>query len=83
MAGDPLSLDDEPAERGLWDVADVSRFLKASRSWVYHRAESGELPCLRIGGLLRFEPDAIRSYARGDRGQSTTLRLARPALRGR
>jgi excisionase family DNA binding protein len=51
----------------LWDANDVARYLRASRSWVYHRAESGELPCLRIGGLLRFEPEAVRAYARGER----------------
>jgi hypothetical protein len=50
----------------LWDAHDVAAFLKASRSWVYQRAEAGTLPCLRIGGLLRFDPDAIRAFARGD-----------------
>ena len=47
----------------LWTVADVAVFLQASRSWVYHRAESGLLPCLRIGGLLRFSPEAVRAHA--------------------
>jgi excisionase family DNA binding protein len=50
----------------LWDASDVARFLKASRSWVYHRAESGELPCLRVGGLLRFDPATVRAFARGE-----------------
>ena len=47
----------------LWTVADVAVFLQSSRSWVYHRAESGLLPCLRIGGLLRFSPEAVRAHA--------------------
>jgi predicted DNA-binding transcriptional regulator AlpA len=50
---------------GLWDAKDVALYLKVSRSWVYHRAEAGLLPCLRVGGLLRFDPQAIRSLARG------------------
>lgn len=54
-----------PDEDRLWDANDVAAYLKVSRSWVYHRAEAGELPSLRIGGLLRFEPEAIRSFARG------------------
>jgi len=54
--------DDEAA---LWDATDVARYLKVSRSWVYHRAESGELPCLKVGGLLRFDPQAIHAFARG------------------
>jgi antitoxin HigA-1 len=35
-----------------------------SRSWVYHRAEAGLLPHLRVGGLLRFDPDVVRAFAR-------------------
>jgi excisionase family DNA binding protein len=45
---------------GLWDVNDVARYLRVSKSWVYHRAEAGLLPYRRIGGLLRFEPERIR-----------------------
>ncbi|MBZ4414342.1 helix-turn-helix domain-containing protein [Myxococcus sp. XM-1-1-1] len=52
-------------EEGLWDANDVARFLKASRSWVYQRAQAGQLPCVKIGGLLRFEPAAIRAFIKG------------------
>jgi predicted DNA-binding transcriptional regulator AlpA len=50
----------------LWDALDVARFLKVSRSWVYERTMSGELPSRRIGGLRRYEPAAIRAFARGE-----------------
>jgi excisionase family DNA binding protein len=50
----------------LWDANDVAAYLKVSRSWVYHRAEAGQLSCLRVGGLLRFDPAAIRAAARGE-----------------
>lgn len=49
----------------LWDAKDVALFLKVSRSWVYQKAEAGDLPYLRVGGLVRFEPEAIRAWARG------------------
>jgi excisionase family DNA binding protein len=49
-----------PRHDELWDVTDVARYLKVSKSWVYHRAEAGLLPYRRIGGLLRFEPERIR-----------------------
>jgi excisionase family DNA binding protein len=52
--------------RQLWDAEDVAGYLKVSRSWVYHRAESGQLPHLRIGALLRFDPEAIHAFARGE-----------------
>jgi excisionase family DNA binding protein len=44
-----------------WDVKDVAAYLKCSRSWVYKAAERGELPCLRYGSLLRFDPEVIRA----------------------
>ena len=47
----------------LWDANDVARYLKVSRSWVYQRAEAGLLPCVRVGGLLRFRPEIVRSIA--------------------
>jgi excisionase family DNA binding protein len=47
----------------LWDAQDVARYLKVSRSWVYQRAEAGLLPCVRVGGLLRFRPDSVRAVA--------------------
>lgn len=59
----------------LWDARDVAAYLKVSRSWVYHQAEAGLLPCLRIGGLLRFDPIAVRAFARsgGDTGKILTF----------
>jgi len=49
----------------LWDANNVAHYLQTSRSWVYQRSAAGKLPCLRIGGLLRFEPEVIRAYAQG------------------
>ncbi|HVZ70961.1 MAG TPA: helix-turn-helix domain-containing protein [Polyangia bacterium] len=53
---------------GLWNPADVAAFLQVSRSWVYQKAEAGLLPVIRLPGssLLRFEPEAIRAFARGE-----------------
>jgi excisionase family DNA binding protein len=64
----------------LWDANDVASFLKVSRSWVYHRAESGELPHLRVGGLLRFEPRVILSFARGERAPKAKALPLRASL---
>ncbi len=64
---------------GLWTVHDVARFLKASTSWTYKAAERGELPCIRIGAMLRFEPEAISAWVR-NRGRQT-LRTLHPAGR--
>lgn len=46
----------------LWKVAEVAHFLSMSPQWVYKQAELGNLPCVRFGASLRFEPAAIRRY---------------------
>ena len=55
----------------LWTVAEVAAYLRVSRSWVYHRSAAGLLPCLRVGALVRFDPDAIRAYAQGQGQQES------------
>jgi len=50
----------------LWTWREVAAYLRASRSWVYKAAEANTLPSLRIGGLLRFDPAAVRAFARGE-----------------
>jgi excisionase family DNA binding protein len=47
----------------LWTWREVARALKVSRSWVYAKAERGELPSLRVGGLMRFDPIEVRRFA--------------------
>ncbi len=70
------------ARDGLWDANDVAAFLKVSRSWVYHRAEAGQLPCVRVGGLLRFDPSTIRASARGEAPASKRVVAFSKKLRG-
>lgn len=52
----------------MWGPADVAAFLQVSRSWVYQKAEAGLLPVIRMPGsaLLRFDPETMRAYARGE-----------------
>ena len=59
---------DTPADTTdeLWDANQVARYLKVSRSWVYQRAEAGLLPCLHVGGLIRFDQETVRAFARGE-----------------
>jgi excisionase family DNA binding protein len=60
----------------LWTAKDVARFLQCSRDFVYEHAEDGTLPCLRIGGLLRFDPEAVRRWSRGDESVSRVVRFS-------
>ena len=58
-------------EESLWTVHDIARLLKASTSWVYKAAERGQMPCVRIGALLRFEPVVIREWLAKQRSDLT------------
>jgi hypothetical protein len=71
------------AFESLWTADDVARFLQASRSWVYQKAEAGVVPALRVCGLLRFEPAAVRAFARGELnvGRVTDLAARRGNVR--
>lgn len=60
-------------EGALWDVSECAAFLGLSPSWVYKRAQAGELPAVRIGAALRFEPEEIRAWLRGQRPESKGL----------
>lgn len=49
----------------LWDVKSAAEYLGVSQSWVYNAVASGHLPCIRLGGLLRFDPESLRQWALG------------------
>jgi hypothetical protein len=53
-------------EDRLWDPLDVARFLGISRNSVYAQVDAGIMPCVRIGGLLKFDPAKIRAIGRGE-----------------
>jgi excisionase family DNA binding protein len=66
----------------LWDVNQVAEVMNVSKSWVYQRVEMGLIPHVRLGGLVRFEPEAIRKFVRHDR-LSATEAIERVTTRGR
>lgn len=47
----------------LWNAADVAAFLKCSKSFVYKAVEAGQLQVLRIGAMIRFDPEQVRKFA--------------------
>ena len=58
MNDSKIVLDPQP----LWDVKATARFLRTSKSWTYKAAERGDLPAVRLGGMLRFRPEDVRDY---------------------
>lgn len=51
-------------EDTLWTVDDVARFLRCSPSKVYKLAARGGVPSVHVGSHLRFDPEALRAWAK-------------------
>jgi predicted DNA-binding transcriptional regulator AlpA len=79
----PPAITPRPPEEGLWNPSHVAEFLKVSRSWIYQKAEAGLLPVIRMPGssLLRFDPEKIRAYARGEWKPPQVVPFKTPAAR--
>ena len=66
-----------PGQDGrLWDVHDAAEFLGVSESWLYHQSAAGKVPCIRVGHNLRFDPEALKAWTKGERrgGRVVALR---------
>lgn len=48
--------------RELLRIEDVAALLRMSKFWIYRRVESGELPALKLGRALRFDPAAVEKW---------------------
>jgi excisionase family DNA binding protein len=53
-------------DRALRDVTWLAEFLGVSRSWVYQAVESGVIPVVRLGALVRFDPNVIKAWVKGE-----------------
>ena len=57
----------------LLTAKELSEWLSMSLPWVYKATEKGDLPFLKIGQAVRFDPEEIKRYLesrrnlRGDR----------------
>jgi excisionase family DNA binding protein len=48
----------------LWGYEEVAKYLKVAESTVQRWAGQGTIPTLKIGGQNRFDPSAIREWAK-------------------
>lgn len=51
----------------LWTVKDLMKALNLKRSWVYAAVERKEIPHLRLGTHVRFEPEVVRAWLKSQR----------------
>jgi excisionase family DNA binding protein len=47
----------------LWTVKEAAEYLRCSRSYLYKAAERDLLPTIRVGRMVRFNPESVRAYA--------------------
>ncbi len=62
----------------LWTADDVAGFLRKSTSWVRQAKAAGRLPFLTggvLGSSIRFDPDVIRAFARGEEPANKVLTM--------
>ena len=52
----------EAAVPQLLTVRDVAKLLQFHEKTIYAWAERGELPCMRVGNRLRFDPSAVSRW---------------------
>ena len=53
------------------DVHEMARILHVPISWLYLRTRFHEIPCIRVGKYLRFEPDKVIAYYREQQSSKT------------
>ena len=47
---------------GYWDIRELSIYLHVKPSTLYAWAAQGRIPCVRIHGLVRFQPEEIARW---------------------
>ena len=59
----------------LWTVKDVAAYLKMSRSSVYSSLTNRDaMPALRMGSMIRFDPDAVKAWVAARQAQPATFK---------
>ena len=64
------------------DIAALAERLQIKRSTLYAWAEQGSIPHLKLGRLLRFDPDEIESWLLAHRRDVTPERVPRRRRHG-
>jgi excisionase family DNA binding protein len=46
----------------LWNADELAGVLDLSRKHIYKLSKSGRIPCIRMGGAIRFDPEATAQW---------------------
>jgi len=62
-ANKPTSVIDIVRNKGsFWNADELAEVLAISRKHVYKLAKSGRIPCCRMGGAIRFDPETTAQW---------------------
>lgn len=59
----------------LWDIQNVMDRLGVGKDWVLNRIRSGELPAVRLGKYLKFDPKDVEQLIEKSKTSSLTTEL--------
>ena len=45
-----------------WDMTETAAYLGVSKTWLYGKLQSGEVPGHKLGGLWRIYPSELQRY---------------------
>src|SRR4051812_44044912 len=74
--------DPQPTEFRLLRPCDVVEILGVSRSWLYDAANTGRIPCVRLGGNdgpVGFRADELEAWLEASRVKPTAARASATA----
>lgn len=52
----------EPRDPMLWDVDQAAAELQLSKAHLYRLVSDKAIPFVRVGRLVRFQPDKVRAW---------------------
>jgi excisionase family DNA binding protein len=52
----------EPLPEQLWQVGDLAKYFRKSRHAIYKMVERRQLPFVKVGQAVRFNPPVIREW---------------------
>jgi predicted DNA-binding transcriptional regulator AlpA len=67
-----------PSDDEAWDVDRAAKFLGVSTSWLYKAAASKDVPSIKTGGRLTFDPQALREYRAANAKGSAAKIIRKP-----
>ena len=74
-----MSTSDRSTVGPLWNARQLAQLLGIHRTRLYLLVRTGRIPHLRIGRLVRFDPDAIAGWVKAGGWTSPSIRGKRRA----